>query len=302
MSERDAYEPETRRTGRERILSAAYELFSRSGIRAVGVDAITDQADVAKMTLYRNYRSKNELAVAVLALHEERWLKSWIQVETQARAASPADRLLAIFDLFTEWFAGDDFQGCPFVRSLLESDDRGDPVRQASVERLAGFRAYLCELAAAAGAADPERFAARWHMLLNGSIVAALEGDLGAATKARELGVLLLEHEGRADVAPAARCEHLEAVAADHVVRLAGELDAEAAATVVALIDKRGERPICLDLSELEFVDVAGLRALRGTQQHPIAIAAPSDAVLRLVGMLGWDADPDVQLRPARAA
>jgi len=298
-------------SGRERLLTAAYELFSRSGVRAVGVDSITEHAGVAKMTLYRNFRGKNDLAIAFLQRCEERWLKGWLQAETEARAASPPQRLLAIFDIFTEWFERDDFEGCAFVTSLLEFDDRDDPVRQACVRHLANVRAYLCELATQAGARDPERFAAQWHILIQGAIIAAHEGDCDAAAKARELGVLLLDHELQhglererlADLAPIGRGGYLAAavIGPEGMVRLTGELDAETAATVAAVIDERADGPIRLDLSELEFVDVAGLRALRGTQDRPIAIAEPSDAVLRLVGILGWDSDPDVLLQPVPA-
>ena len=222
------------RSGRERLLTAAYELFSRSGIRAVGVDAITDHADVAKMTLYRNFKGKNELAQAFLELREQRWLTDWVRAETQARAASPALRLLAIFDIFTEWFGREDFEGCPFVTSLLEFDDRDDPVRQACVKHLASVRAYLCELAAEAGAEDPERFAAQWHILVHGSIVAAHEGDLDAAMKARELGVLMLDREHLADLEPIGRGDRLAPAEAgpDGTLRRADELDAEAEATL----------------------------------------------------------------------
>lgn len=299
------------RSGRERLLTAAYELFSRSGVRAVGVDAITEHAGVAKMTLYRNFKGKNELATAFLQQCEERWLTDWMRAETQARAASPAQRLLAIFDIFTEWFERDDFEGCPFVTSLLEFDDRDDPVRRACVRHLANVRAYLYELATEAGARDPERFAAQWHILVHGSIIAAHEGDADAATKARELGVLLLDRELErglecerlAELAPMEHGGHLVStlVGPEPVIRLAGELDVEAAAAVAAVVDQRGDVPICFDLADLDFVDVAGLRALRGTDEHPIAIAAPSEAVLRLVGMLGWDSDPDVQLQPGAA-
>jgi anti-anti-sigma factor len=305
VPERDVHGVERTRTGRERVLTAAYDLFSRSGIRAIGVDAITDAADVAKMTLYRNFHSKNELAVAFLALREERWVKGWLQAETQARAVAPAGRLLAIFDIFTEWFERDDFEGCPFVTSLLEFEDRNDPVRQACVGHLAGIRAYLGELATAAGAREPERFAAQWHILIKGAIISAHEGDLDAATKARELGLLLLEREGLAELpSPIDGCEYLAAdvIRPEHVVRLTGELDVEAAAAVAALIDAGGDGPICLDLTDLEFVDVAGLRALRGTKQRPITIVAPSEAVLRLIHLLGWDSDPGVELRTASAA
>lgn len=187
------------RSGRDRILDAAYGLFSRSGVRAIGVDTITTEADVAKMTLYRNFSSKNELALAFLALREERWTKGWVQAEVLRRGETPAEQLLTIFEIFSEWFAQEDFEGCAFITSLLEFDDRDDPVRQACVTHLANIRTFVAERAAAAGVADPERFAAQWHILMKGSIVARHEGDRDAAHKARELGVLLLAREGVAE-------------------------------------------------------------------------------------------------------
>jgi AcrR family transcriptional regulator len=196
MAARDIPVVDRSRSGRDRILDAAYGLFSRAGVRAIGVDTITAQADVAKMTLYRNFASKNELALAFLMLREERWTEGWVQAEVLRRADTPAEQLLTIFEIFTEWFAREDFEGCAFITSLLEFDDRADPVRQACVRHLANIRAFLCELATGAGAADPERFAAQWHILMKGSIVAAHEGDADAALKARELGLLLLAREG----------------------------------------------------------------------------------------------------------
>jgi len=183
-------------SGRERILEAAYDLFSRSGVRAIGVDTITVHADVAKMTLYRNFASKNELARAFMALREERWTIGWLQTEVLRRAAGPADQLLAIFDVFSEWFHRDDFEGCAFVTSLLEFDDREDPVRLACVMHLANIRTFVSGLARDAGVHDPDRFAVQWHILMKGSIVAAHEGDSEAALAARELGVLLLARHG----------------------------------------------------------------------------------------------------------
>lgn len=184
------------RSGRDRILDAAYGLFSRSGVRAIGVDTITAQADVAKMTLYRNFASKSDLALAFLAQREERWTKSWVQAEVLRRGETPSEQLLAIFEIFSEWFAREDFEGCAFITSLLEFEDRADPVRRACVSHLANIRSFVCELAAEAGVEDPEWFAGQWHILMKGSIVAAHEGDLTAAIKAREMGLLLLAREG----------------------------------------------------------------------------------------------------------
>jgi AcrR family transcriptional regulator len=180
-------------SGRERILEAAYDLFSRSGVRAIGVDTITVHADVAKMTLYRNFASKNELATAVMQLREERWTVGWLQTEVLARASSPAGQLLAIFDVFSEWFGRDDFEGCSFVTSLLEFEDREDPVRKACVMHLANVRAFVGGLAAEAGIEESARFAAQWHILMKGAIVAAAEGDLQAARRSKSMARLLIE-------------------------------------------------------------------------------------------------------------
>jgi AcrR family transcriptional regulator len=183
-------------SGRERILEAAYELFSRRGTRTVGVDTLIAESGVAKMTLYRNFASKDELILAFLAQREERWTRDWLQAEVERRAEAPAERLLAIFDTFGEWFEREDFEGCSFVTTLLEVCDRADPVRIASVRHLQNIRTFVGELAAAAGVADADGFARQWHILMKGSIVSAMEGDTRAARRARELGELLLAARG----------------------------------------------------------------------------------------------------------
>jgi AcrR family transcriptional regulator len=182
--------------GRERVVRAAYQLFSRQGTRAVGVDAVIGAAGVAKMTLYRNFASKDDLILAFLQRREDVWTQSWLQRESMRRGDTPAERLLAIFDIFNEWFGQPDFEGCPFVVTLLEVTDPDSPVRQASIRHLANIRSYLGELAAAAGVPDPEHFARQWHILMKGSVISAAEGDARAAARARELGVLLLARHG----------------------------------------------------------------------------------------------------------
>jgi AcrR family transcriptional regulator len=186
----------TEASGRERVLDTAYELFSRHGTRAVGVDRIIAESGVAKMTLYRNFASKEALILAFLARREERWTRAWLQADVEARADTPAERLLAIFDTFGEWFARDDFEGCSFINVMLETTEPGHPVRTASVAHLATIRGYLAGLAAGAGIADADGVARQWHILMKGSIVAAGEGDRHAAARARELGELLLARHG----------------------------------------------------------------------------------------------------------
>jgi AcrR family transcriptional regulator len=185
-----------RPTARDRILETAYELFSRHGTRAVGVDRIIAECGIAKMTLYRNFPSKDDLILAFLEERDARWTRAWLQAEAEARGDTPGRRLLAIFDTFGTWFARNDFEGCSFINVMLEVVEPEHPVRVATVRHLESIRGFVRGLAEEAGIADADGFARQWHILMKGSIVSAGEGDVHAAARAREMGRLLLAHHG----------------------------------------------------------------------------------------------------------
>jgi AcrR family transcriptional regulator len=186
---------------RERILFTAYDLFARHGIRAVGVDRIVAESGVAKTTLYRHFGSKDDLVVAALALREALWSRDWLQHEVELRGGPATTRLLTIFDLFGEWIRTEDYEGCLFMRTLLELGDRTTPAAAASVDALGRIADWLVGLAEEAGVRDPVRFAGQWQLLMLGSLVKAATGELEAAADARQVASLLLERElaGRAD-------------------------------------------------------------------------------------------------------
>ena len=182
---------------RDRILASAYALFSQHGVRAIGIDAIIKHSGVARMTLYRNFTSKSELVLAFLRERAQRWTLGWLQEEVTRRAETSHERLLAIFDVFDEWFGRQDFEGCSFINVMLETADSTSPIHKASVAHLAEIRSFLRSLATGAGVRDPDDFSRKWHILMKGSIVAASEGDRGAARRGQAMGRMLLETERR---------------------------------------------------------------------------------------------------------
>jgi AcrR family transcriptional regulator len=177
---------------RGRILDTSYDLFSRRGIRAVGVDEVIDRAAVAKATLYRHFRSKDDLVMAFLEERERRWTRDWVEREARRRGDTPEEQLLAIFDAFDEWFRREDFEACSFINVLLEMG-AGHPVGAACVRHLDNIRGVVARLAEEAGLRDPESFARSWHILMKGSIVSAAEGDGEAAQRAKSMARLLIE-------------------------------------------------------------------------------------------------------------
>jgi AcrR family transcriptional regulator len=177
---------------RDRILASAYELFARHGVRAVGIDEVIRCAQVAKATLYRHFASKDELVLAFLQQREQLWTRDWVEAEARRRGSTAEEHLLAIFDLFDEWFQRADFEGCSFINVLLEMNDRTTRIGGASAVHLATIRSIIRQLATEADLRDPEQFSHSWHILMKGSIVAAGEGDAEAAKRAQAMGRLLI--------------------------------------------------------------------------------------------------------------
>lgn len=176
---------------RERILDAAYELFSRQGVQAVGVDAVVAKSGTGKMTLYRHFKSKEILVLGFLKRRQTVWTKQWLLARLHAGSWSPEERLLAFFDVYQEWFDRNDFEGCSFVNALVECR-ANEIIRNAAVDYLSEIRSAAETLARNAGLIDVERFARQWNMLLMGAIIARLSGQLEAGIEAKPLGRLLL--------------------------------------------------------------------------------------------------------------
>lgn len=192
MLETERQPIETGHGARERILDASYELFSRRGIRGVGINEVLERAGVATATLYRHFPSKDHLVLAFLEMREQRWSHGLVEAEARRRGSDPEERLLAIFDVFDEWFHREDFEACSFINVLLEMGSQ-HPAGSASAEYLGHIRSIVQRFADEAGLRDTESFACSWHILMKGSIVSAAEGDVEAARRGKAMARLLID-------------------------------------------------------------------------------------------------------------
>lgn len=177
----------------DRILATAYELFSRRGIRDVGTNELISRSGVAKATFYRHFPSKDALVLAFLALRDQVWTVDLIVSEARRRGSTPEERLLAVFDVFGDWFHRDDFEACTFINVLLEMGPE-HPLGKASIGYLSRIRGHIEALAEEAGLSRTEEFARSWHILMKGSIISATEGDFLASKRAQQMAGWLIEH------------------------------------------------------------------------------------------------------------
>ncbi|WP_275558098.1 TetR/AcrR family transcriptional regulator [Streptomyces sp. 5-6(2022)] len=196
-------EPGRRRPARERLLAAAARRFYADGVTATGIDTITAEAGVAKMSLYNNFSSKADLVRAYLDARHEEWLALYrARLE---RAESPRDGVLAVFDAYADHaaFAYErGFRGCGLLNAAAElpAGDEGRTVvrrHKEEVERLiAGhLEELLPELPELPERPDDARtMAEHLAFLLEGAMArAGLEGDDGRLRHARAMAAALLD-------------------------------------------------------------------------------------------------------------
>jgi AcrR family transcriptional regulator len=189
---------------RERLLTAANDLFYEEGVHTVGIDRVLERAGVAKASLYGTFGSKDELVRAYL---EERSRRRRERIADRiAQHDDPRARILSIFDLLAETARETSFRGCAFVNACAEGPcGPATPARQVSSKHRGLVCDLFCKLATDLGARDPGQVARQLSLLYDGALITAyMDSDPEAPLVARQIAESLLDTQVAAK-APAAR-------------------------------------------------------------------------------------------------
>jgi AcrR family transcriptional regulator len=152
---------------RARILAAARDLFYRDGIRAVGVEVIAAEAGSNKMTLYRNFGSKEELIAEYLRGEVKAVETHWDALA--ARQADPKALILSWLKDTGALMTRPESRGCPMVNAAVELPDAAHPGRKVIEQHKSAMRDRLAAACRRAGLAHPELLADQIHMLVEGA-------------------------------------------------------------------------------------------------------------------------------------
>jgi AcrR family transcriptional regulator len=156
----------------EHLLRAAGDLFYRQGVRAVGIEAVVERAGVNKMSLYRQFASKDDLVVAYLKRADARFFER-LEKSVAKHPGEPPKQLQQYFDDLTERASVSDYRGCPFVNVAAEFPDASHPARACVADNKTRLVARLIEIATQAGAADPAALANALALLIEGIYAAS---------------------------------------------------------------------------------------------------------------------------------
>jgi AcrR family transcriptional regulator len=177
---------------RDRILDTAFGLFYARGIRGVGVDTIIAESDVAKATLYKHFPSKDELALAYLDRVDSAWLGA-LRGAAEAAGPRPRDQLVGMFGALATACRREGYRGCAFINTAAEVTP-GSPVHARTVAHKQAVRNWVRDLAAQAGAPDPDALAGGLTLLLDGALSAgALDADPAVPAAATDAAAALVD-------------------------------------------------------------------------------------------------------------
>ena len=177
---------------RDQLLETAWQLFYRDGYHATGIDRILTKAEVAKMTLYKHFRSKEELILAVLEKRSGQFRESFSEF-LDAKKRTPERDLLAVFDWLITWVESKDFRGCLFQKAMAEYQALEDPIHQAALAHKAAFHGEIRRLVVAAGLAKPKALTDQLALLVEGAILNAHAlGGSSPAVHAKEAAQTLV--------------------------------------------------------------------------------------------------------------
>jgi AcrR family transcriptional regulator len=109
------------KSAKEKILDAAATLFYNDGIANTGINAITDRAGVAKMSLYNNFPTKSDLIATYIQARHQEWLD--LYAKRLSHCNSAYEKILAVFDAYqdhAECAYEKGFRGCGLLNAAAE--------------------------------------------------------------------------------------------------------------------------------------------------------------------------------------
>lgn len=179
---------------RDALIETAEELFYQFGFHAVGIDRIIAESQVAKMTLYKHFPSKDDLIETVLTEASKRVVQ-WLETETDRLSLTDEMRIDALFDAHEAWFREHNFKGCLFARACAEYPDADNHLHQVAERHFRTMFKVVEKQASLAGAKDPANAAENLMVLLEGAKALAFAASAPiAARRAKRVARLQMKN------------------------------------------------------------------------------------------------------------
>ncbi|MDH5692011.1 MAG: TetR/AcrR family transcriptional regulator [Gammaproteobacteria bacterium] len=179
-------------TRRDKLIETAKDLFYKNGYRATGIDQILAEAGVSKPTMYKYFRSKDELIIASLKLWDAE-LRQSMEKKLEESGGKPLDKLLKVFDLMKDWMESPKFNGCMAISASIEYPEKESPIHAEAASQKNRLASYFEKLLSEAQIPGAHEVSEQIILIVEGAVVNAhLNKNSRAAINAKQLVETLL--------------------------------------------------------------------------------------------------------------
>jgi len=189
-------------SGRDRLMASARQLFMERGAANVGINEVIDHAGVARMTLYNNFASKEELVLAVYGEMTAKIMETLSS--TVDKAATESERVLALFDKVLSQAEGYGYRGCPLIHASLQMAEIHGPLYDLVRRYKQDLRAYILGLLDE-DRAQPEMIADQILLLLDGATTEAYLKAVSTPLRSGKAAAMALLSVGETQTKPRKR-------------------------------------------------------------------------------------------------
>ncbi|WP_288900300.1 TetR/AcrR family transcriptional regulator [uncultured Sneathiella sp.] len=182
-----------RPTKRDELVQKALQVFYQNGFHATGMDMLVKETGISKTSMYKHFRTKDDLILAVLRLRDEHF-RNWLYRRIEELADTPKEQLIAMFDALEEWFDEPGYKGCMFIKASSEYQDSSHPIHNQAADHKRMLEIHFTAIAKKAGLPNPKLLTRQLLLLKEGAIVTAHLGHTeNPAQDAKKAAIALIE-------------------------------------------------------------------------------------------------------------
>jgi AcrR family transcriptional regulator len=178
---------------REAIIKHAYDVFGRDGFHATAIDRVLADTGISKRTLYKYFRTKEELIYAVLEYYQSIIFQDVLK-ELSRRSVNPIDQILSLFDIKIEQFQEHNFLGCFAINARIEFEGKDPEIQRLCNYFYRSVEKCFSNLCHESGKENPEQLARHIAIIFKGGVLTAqMHHDANAMIEAKGLVQYLLQ-------------------------------------------------------------------------------------------------------------
>jgi AcrR family transcriptional regulator len=178
---------------RDELLQKALTVFYENGFNATGMDMLVKETGISKTSMYKHFKTKDDLILATLRLRDELF-RNTILRRMEELSDTPKGQVLALFDALGEWFLSEEFRGCMFIKASSEFQDPSHAIRRQSAEHKLLIAEHIQKLLSEADYDSADVLTRQLMVLKEGAIIAAHVSQSSTAAKdAKDVAFMLLD-------------------------------------------------------------------------------------------------------------